>query len=210
MNDPATPLPLPRAAHAPPLYGLVLIGGQSRRMGQPKWALDYHGEPQAHRTARLLASVCERVFLSVRPGALPDGLPDVPTIADAVSVRGPSAGILSAMAVHPDAAWLVAAVDLPRLGAPTLSALVAGRDPARTATAFRSTRDGSPEPLCAVWEPAAHGRLLAEALRGATCPRRVLLDADVAMLDLPDPHALDNANTPDDRDAVLAGLARST
>ena len=66
-------------------------------MGTPKWALDYHGETQAARTVRLLGGVCDRVVRSVRPGPLDAGLPDVPAIADAVAVRGPAAGILSAL-----------------------------------------------------------------------------------------------------------------
>ena len=199
-------------ADAPPLFGLVLVGGASRRMGTPKWALDYHGEPHAHRTARLLGAVCERVFLSVRPGPPDAGLPgaalpDLPTIPDAISLTGPSAGILSAMADHPGAAWLVAACDLPHLDAPTLAALVAGRDPGRVATAYRSASDGLPEPLCAVWEPHARESLLAAATAGAPCPRRFLVGADTALITLARPDALDNANTPGDQAAAQAALA---
>jgi molybdopterin-guanine dinucleotide biosynthesis protein A len=176
-------------------------------MGAPKWALNYHGEPQAHQTARLLGAVCERVFLSVRPGPPDAGLPDLPTIPDAVAVRGPSAGILSAMAAYPGAAWLVAACDLPLLDAPTLAALVAGRDPDRLATTYRSSSDGLPEPLCTVWEPHAREPLLAAATAGAPCPRRFLAGADAALLDLARPHALDNANTPGDQAAARAALS---
>ena len=193
------PAPLPAR-----LYGLVLVGGESRRMGEPKWALDYAGEPQAHRTVRLLGAVCERVILSVRPGPRDPGLPAGPVVEDAPGVRGPSAGILAALAAHPEAAFLVAAVDLPLLDAATLAALVAARDPSRVATAFRSSTDGLPEPLCAVWEPAAYGPLLAAARAGTACPRRFLLASDAALLDLANPHALDNANTPAERDAALA------
>ena len=190
-----------------PLYGLVLVGGESRRMGTPKWALDYAGEPQAHRTVRLLDAVCERVLISVRPGERDPGLPAVPAVEDAAGVRGPSAGILAALAAHPDAAFLVAAVDLPLLDAATLAALGSGRDPSRVATAFRSSTDGLPEPLCAVWEPRAYAPLLAAATAGTPCPRRFLVASDAALLDLPNPRALDNANTPADRDAARAALS---
>ena len=200
-----------------PLVGLVLVGGQSRRMGAPKWALDYHGETQAAVTARLLGSVCERVVLSVAPGPVPAGLTDLPVVADDGTARGPSAGILAAFAAFPATAFLVLAVDLPLLDAPTLAALVAGRDPARLATAFLSPcdgspRGGSPEPLCAVWEPSATAPLLAAVRAGATCPRRFLLDhlsasGGVCLLDAPDARALANANTPADRDAIQTLLA---
>jgi molybdopterin-guanine dinucleotide biosynthesis protein A len=53
-----------KASGTAPLYGLVLVGGKSRRMGRDKAALAYHGGvPQARRTAALRAEVCERVFL---------------------------------------------------------------------------------------------------------------------------------------------------
>ena len=175
-------------------------------MGTPKWALDYHGETQAARTVRLLGGVCDRVVLSVRPGPLDAGLPDVPAVADAVAVRGPAAGILSALDACAGAAVLVAACDLPLLDAATLDALVAGRDPTRVATAFRSASDGLPEPLCAVWEPHARGPLRAAAEAGAACPRRFLIASDAALLDLPHARALDNANTPEDRAAARAVL----
>lgn len=168
-------------------------------MGAPKWALDYHGEPQAHRTVRLLGAVCERVWLSVRPGVRDPGLPGAPVVEDAPGVRGPSAGILAALAAHPEAAFLVAAVDLPLLDPETLAALVDGRDPSRVATAFRSSTDGLPEPLCAVWEPRAYAPLFAAVAAGTPCPRRFLLASDAALLDLVNPRALDNANTPDER-----------
>ena len=192
----------------PPLFGLVLVGGQSRRMGAPKWALDYHGEPQAVRTARLLAGVCDRVFVSVAdPGSPAARLPGVSVIPDAVAFRGPAAGIVSALAAHPCAAFLVVACDLPLLDAATLAALVDARDPAGVATAFRSPRDASAEPLCAIWEPDARAGLLAAAEAGAACPRRFLMqDAGVCLVDAPDPAALANANTPADRAAILALL----
>ena len=198
-----------RARAAAPLYGLVLAGGESRRMGAPKWALDYAGEPHAQRTARLLGAVCERVFVSVRPGQEDRRVPGVPAIADAFPPWGPVAGLLSAMEAYPDAAWLVAACDLPFLGEPALQTLVAGRDPLKIATAFRSARDGRPEPLCAVWEPRARLRLLQAAGMGLTCPRRVLEGSAPILLPPPSAGALENANTPAEYHAARAALHRS-
>ena len=58
---------------------------------------------------------------------------------------GPIAGIAAAQARwRPGAAWLVLACDLPNLDAHTLAHLLAHRDPARIATAYRSSRDALP------------------------------------------------------------------
>ena len=50
----------------PPLYGLVLTGGRSTRMGRDKAALEYGGQAQADRAFDLLARVCDKVFVSAR------------------------------------------------------------------------------------------------------------------------------------------------
>ena len=52
---------------APPLFGLVLAGGRSTRMGRDKAALTYaDGTPQLERAMRLLAPHVARAFVSVR------------------------------------------------------------------------------------------------------------------------------------------------
>ncbi len=198
-----------REKAAAPLYGLVLAGGKSRRMGRPKWALDYHGEPQLTRASRLLGAVCARVFLSVRRDQQDENLPDVPTIADVFPAWGPVAGLLSAMEAHPEAAWLVVACDLPFLDEATLRNLADARDPLRIATAYASARDGLPEPLCAIWEPRARQRLLEAAGLGLACPRKVLIESTLKLLGIAGTRALENVNTPDEYEAARAALGLS-
>jgi molybdenum cofactor guanylyltransferase len=194
-----------QAARAP-LLGLVLVGGQSRRMGEEKHALEYRGEPQGLRTARLLQAVSDQVHLSARPGQALPGLEAFPRIDDAFPPWGPVAGILSAMEARPDAAWLVAACDLPFLDAGTLADLVAGRDRLKVATAYRSAHGGLPEPLCAIWEPRARSRLLQAVGVGRGCPRKVLIESAPRLLELENPRALDNANTPEEYRAARSEL----
>ena len=84
---------------------------------------------------------------------------------------------------------------------------VAPRDPGRLATAFASANDGLPEPLCAIYEPASRGAILAQVASGRNCPRKFLLGHDVILLAPRHVRALDNANTPDDASAARAALA---
>jgi molybdopterin-guanine dinucleotide biosynthesis protein A len=187
---------------APPLYGLLLTGGASRRMQQDKATLAYRGEPQLLRAWRLLQEVTERTFVSARDTQRDDPLrAGLPLILDRYEAIGPAAGILSAQDEYPDAAWLVLACDLPLLDAATLQQLVTRRDPAAAATAFTSNHDGLPEPLCAIWEPASHGLLKQRYADGSFCPRKALMQSHTRLLPAPG-EALDNVNTPEEREAM--------
>ena len=193
-----------------PLNGLLLAGGQSRRMGQDKATLSYGGRTQPERTAELLRERCDETFLSLRTDqSPPPEVADLPIIRDSVSGAGPLTGILSAFAQAPDAAWLVSACDLPFLDFATLDHLLAQRDHARIATAYRSAHDGLPEPLCAVYEPHALPVLEDFLARDARCPRKILINTEPFLLDLPNPRALDNVNTPEDYADALRLLAAS-
>lgn len=204
------------AGPTPPLFGLVLAGGRSTRMLRDKASLEYHGRPQTVHTFDLLSVHCERVFLSCRSdqGDEP-AFAGLPQIHDAFSGMGPLAGILSALEAHPQAAWLVAACDLPFLGHAALDRLIAGRDPSLLATAFASAtgegghgmdrpgkkplpEGGFPEPLCAIYEPAFRPRLLDFAAQGVHCPRKALLNSPCRILPSPDPQSLSNVNQPEE------------
>lgn len=192
-----------------PLYGLVLAGGKSRRMGRPKWALEYHGEPHALHLREMLTEHCEMAFLSLRPDqAAEPGVAGVPLVVDAFEDLGPLGGILSAMRLHPGAAWLVLACDLPFVSHATLEHLLAQRHRVNLATAYRSPQDGLPEPLCAVYEPSALQRLEEAAADGRRCPRKVLIDAGATLIDSLDARELTNANLPTEYERALASLER--
>lgn len=181
-----------------PLYGLLLSGGESRRMQRDKAQLAYAGEPQLLRAWRLLSSLTERAFVSVRTSQQDDPLrATLPQVVDTFDAFGPAAGILSAQVAHPQAAWLVVACDLPLLDEATLRTLLAARDPRKDATAFASRFDGLPEPLCAIWEPSSHALLAQRCAAGSPCPRKALLQSDIVLLPAPGA-ALDNVNTPEE------------
>lgn len=189
-----------------PLYGLLLSGGASQRMRQDKAALDYRGEPQLLRAWRLLQAVTSQAFVSVREDQRHDRLrAGLPQIVDTYDAIGPAAGILSAQERFPDVAWLVLACDLPMLDRETIDRLLAARDPRTDATAFASSHDGMPEPLCTVWEPSSHALLRQRHGDGHFCPRKALMQANITLLPAPGA-ALDNVNTPEEREAMQQRL----
>jgi molybdopterin-guanine dinucleotide biosynthesis protein A len=185
---------------ASPVFGLVLAGGRSTRMRRDKAAIEYRpGESQLDAAMKLLTPRVARAFVSVRAAQARE-----PTrsryerIVDRGDVEGPIAGIRAALAEHPQVAWLVLACDLPFLDGGTLDALIAARDPAGDATAFRSSHDGLPEPLCAIYEPRAAASIDAHIAAGRNCPRKYLINARTRLIDQPNPRALDNVNTLDE------------
>jgi molybdopterin-guanine dinucleotide biosynthesis protein A len=193
-----------------PVYGLLLSGGSSRRMSRDKAHLEYRGEPQLLRAWRLLSAVTERAFVSARDDQRGDPLRSgLPILADSYDSIGPAAGILSAQAAFPDAAWFVLACDLPLLELGTLETLLAERDPGADATAFTSRHDGLPEPLCTIWEPASHALLLQRYEDGQYCPRKALICSNTRLLPAPG-EALDNINTAADFESMRSVIEART
>jgi molybdopterin-guanine dinucleotide biosynthesis protein A len=179
-------------------------------MQADKAALSYGSRPQLALAFDLLAPRVDAAWVSVRADQAADALrARFPQVVDGGIGAGPIAGIVAAQAQEPTAAWLVLACDLPFLDGATLDQLIADRDPARQATAFRSVHDGLPEPLCAIYEPASRQPILDYIAAGGSCPRKFLLSQDTLLLDPVNAQALDNANTPQDLAAVRAAFAAS-
>ena len=191
-----------------PLYGLVLAGGKSRRMGQDKALLQREGQSQLSYVASLLEGVTERTFVSTRSDQQDD--PErsrFAMIVDRYEDIGPVAGILSAIDEHPGADWLVVACDLPNIDADTLDYLVAHRGGSQPFTAYRSTCNELPEPLCAIYAAGSDSLLRGFVDDGILCPRKMLINSDTLLLDQPNPAALENVNTPDDLAASVLEAA---
>jgi len=190
------------------IFGLVLAGGESRRMGQDKALLLRDGQSQLQHVAALLEKVTDRTFVSARKEQQNDAeRKQFELIIDRYDDMGPIAGILSAMDVHPDVDWLVVACDLPNIDLETLTFLLDKRPAGKPFTAFKSTHDGLPEPLCAVYRAGSDAILRQFVAAGLICPRKMLIRSDTALLEQPNPAALDNINTPEDLAGSVLGAA---
>ncbi|QIL78035.1 NTP transferase domain-containing protein [Hymenobacter sp. HDW8] len=193
-------------ASVPPLRGLVLAGGQSQRMQTDKGRLRYHGQEQREYAAELLATVCSDVHVSCRPDQAAELPATLQPLPDRFLDLGPLGGILSAFQLDPNAAWLVVACDLPFLSTDTLNHLVAHRQPGKMATAYQSPHKDFPEPLITIWEPSSYATLLRFLSLGYSCPRKALINSNVAVLKAPDARELRNVNTPEEREAAQREL----
>ncbi|MCB0762713.1 MAG: NTP transferase domain-containing protein [Flavobacteriales bacterium] len=182
-----------------PLYGLVLAGGQSTRMGSDKGEIKLHGKNQRDHLMELLAPYTEQQFISARAEQGNQWGDTYPIISDRLINMGPFGALISAFMAHPDAAWLVLAVDLPHFDERAILELVAARNPSAIATSYRSPVSGFPEPLAAIWEPKSYAHLLSFLAQGYSCPRKVLINSPHTEIIEPyHPQILANMNTPQD------------
>lgn len=166
----------PEQTMSAPVWGCVLIGGKSSRMGQPKHLLYREDRTWIERTVALLRLCVEQVIIA-GAGSLPSSCAGILRVDDIVGLEGPLTGILAAFRRYPDVSWLVAACDLPDLAAGALQWLLANRAPGVLAVLPDLAGDGRVEPLLAYYDRqcqplletmAATGQLRMQWLRQAT------------------------------------------
>ncbi|MEB8329123.1 NTP transferase domain-containing protein [Flavobacteriaceae bacterium KMM 6897] len=187
------------------LYGLVLSGGKSTRMGTDKGAIVYHKLPQREHLYHLLEKVCDKTFLSIRSEQVNDMPSGVNFILDNNEFRGPYNGILSAHKKHPNVAWLVLACDLPLMDLEGIQQLIAERNPNKIATTFAGKESKLPEPLSAIWEVEGLEQSISHLINGtSTCPRKFLINSDIQLVFPDQEHILLNANSQEEyKEAIL-------
>lgn len=192
-----------------PLLGLLLAGGKSSRMGCDKASIIVDGDrvTQTERAINVLGKLCQRTYLSLREGQpAPKGGGGIPVIRDCGEAAGPLSGILAALYEVPDAVWLVLACDLPFITTDILARLVARHHEAPDAPfiACSCSLDGLPEPLCAIYTPAALSLVRSYASRAIFSPREIMLRerSPCLVLQSDEFHLLQNMNTPQDFDAA--------
>ncbi|MEP2238978.1 MAG: NTP transferase domain-containing protein [Maribacter sp.] len=190
------------------IYGLVLSGGKSTRMGEDKGLITYHNLPQREHLYHLLNEVCDKTFLSIRKDQESEISNSFDTIIDNDEFRGPYNGLLSAHKAHPDAAWLVLACDLPLMDKKALEELIEARNSDKIASAFADADDPLPEPLCAIWEPEALKQSVAYLEEGnGSCPRKFLINSDVNLVFPQQKEVLLNANSRAEYEEALLKIA---
>ncbi len=195
----------------PNLFGLILSGGKSSRMGRDKAILKYHGQQsQIEYMNELLNPYCQKIFVSTNPNRkiLDEKITEkIPAINDTFLDIGPMSGILSAFQQYPNMAWLVVACDMPFLTDLSIAQLVQNRNFGKLATAFRSTENDFPEPLITIWEPKAYPKLLQMLAYGIDCPRKTLINSDIELLENQWPSELQNINTKEEYEKSIIKLS---
>ena len=176
-----------------PIQGLVLAGGKSTRMGKDKTELEYHGKPQRDYAVKLLEKNLLNTYVSVAEND--DETPKI--ITDKFVDLGAFGAICSAFQHNPNKAWLVLASDLPFVNSEVIQLLLKHRNPAKMATAIKGKSKAFVEPLITIYEPKAYPILLSYLAQGYACPRKVLINSDVEIVEVDD-DLIRNVNTPEE------------
>lgn len=194
----------------PKLSGLVLAGGQSQRMQADKGSLQYFGKSQRLHVHELLSVHCAETYISYAHVQAVNEHEQLPVVIDSFAGLGPFGGILSAMQTNPNTAWLTVACDLPYLSAQTLAYLVAHRNTSKVATCFIDSDNQFPEPLITIWEPRAYPIMLQFLAQGYSCPRKVLINTEVELLQAPIIEDLQNVNYPEEHELAMTRLHQTS
>lgn len=197
------------SAYKPPeIYGLILTGGKSLRMGQDKALLDFNGKAQYEYLYDLMSNIFTETFISCKESQKDLYNPQINKIFDSFNDMGSISGILSALNKYPDKAWFIVACDLPYVSEDTIKYLLEQRDYLKYATAYISSSDNFPEPLCSIYEPKSKIRLTQFLGLGYDCPRKFMINSEVKLINQKDTKGLTNVNYYDEYQEFLKNNAK--
>lgn len=138
--------------HKVPVWGCILIGGKSSRMGSPKHLLAADdGKTWLQRSISIVEPEVHSVVIS-GAGDIPETLANYQRIADIPGVAGPLSGIASAMRYNPAVSWLLLACDMPGISTESINWLLKQRKPGRIAIIPKNPESGMSEPLFAWYD----------------------------------------------------------
>ena len=193
-----------------PVIGVILAGGESRRMGTDKALIEIGGISLLARTCRALQAVCDCCIV-VSNSEQAHRVAGAEFALDGYPGKGPLGGIITAMDACGEGIYIAVGCDMPGIQASVIQLLLEQLNSDATAQAAAFETEHGLQPLGAAYRFSA-----AEALRGRLLEGRLSLRGALAalntriierpLLNAADLHGLCflNANTPED----LAQLQR--
>lgn len=135
------------------IVGVVLCGGESKRMGSDKGLMDHNGETWAELVAAKLGSLKVPVVISINEQQLElysKLFSTVELIVDNIDIEGPLKGLLSVYQKYPEKDILLMACDLVDMDMGTLNNLLGQYHSMKGFDFFVYHEDYS-EPFCAIY-----------------------------------------------------------
>jgi molybdopterin-guanine dinucleotide biosynthesis protein A len=144
-----------KSPNIPELVAVCLCGGNSSRMGEPKFLLNYHGLPQFQQIQAYMEQLGIPCYFSCKTEQshlFPEGTP-VLFDTDLFTNAGPMSGLLSAAKKLEGKAILLIGCDYPLVQLPHLRMLVNSYLALSETCCYYNFYDQRPECLLAVYHP---------------------------------------------------------
>jgi len=140
-----------------PIYGAVLIGGKSRRMGRAKHLIQTaDGRSWLEYLVSIFEPFVARQFVC-GAGELPGAAVHLERVDDLAGVEGPLAGIGALLRRFPYVSWLVSGCDMPHIRPEAVQWLLEQRDGSEAAVIPSNRETGNVEPLFAYYDYRCRG-----------------------------------------------------
>ncbi|OJV20211.1 MAG: molybdenum cofactor guanylyltransferase [Dyadobacter sp. 50-39] len=189
------------------LYGLVICGGESTRMGTDKSLLVYYQKPQYEHVADLLAPLCEHVVVCCNAEQHRTFRTSYPKLADLprFAGAGPMTALLTAFAAFPGNDFLVAGCDYPYLTTDELANFLHYTNKDLPASAFYN-QNAFYEPLLGWYSRSAGDALLNAFENGSHSLQRFLQGNSAGKYQPVSAQTMQSVDTIDDYRAVKHAL----
>jgi molybdenum cofactor guanylyltransferase len=169
----------------------VLCGGKSRRMGEDKCFINYHGKPQCYYVYEMLQQFCIETLIScnIEQSRLIDKHFKIVEDSEVYIDRGPATGVLTAFNAFPRNDFLVIGCDYPLLSETEIRNFVESIPANSMAASFYDRHEQCYQPVLA-WYSSAAGSVLLKSTKDARFSLKHLLHDVNAYKHLPIDEAL--------------------
>ncbi len=182
------------------ITGLILCGGESKRMGVAKALLIYHELPQYQVVYNLLAPLCNQVFVSCKTSQSAWFSQNVPRCFDETAYEntGPMAALLSIIKISAGNAVLLLGCDYPALQKADIQLLIQTYKSANKSCCYVSGSQNREEPLLAIYHPDDLQELMQFYQKGQQSLRLFLKQIDAIKVEPENPAHIKSFDTPED------------
>ncbi|MDQ6817517.1 MAG: molybdenum cofactor guanylyltransferase [Actinomycetota bacterium] len=186
--------------------GVILAGGRGARIGGAKATVELHGRPLIAYPFEVLASVLAEVVVITKSETELPSLPGATVWVEPHAIHHPLIGIIHALGLAGGRQVLICAADLPFVTAEVVRLLVEAE--LGDAPALIVSSGGRIQPLLGRYQPKVTELLAASEIGPEVRVQEAIAALGPRVLELDDPDALFNVNSPDDLLQAAAMLDR--
>lgn len=186
------------------LTGVVLMGGQSKRMGFDKSSITLDDQFLYQHASNLLKPFCDRIVLSINRHQLLSKTYEYPTVIDKYEAEGPMGGILSCFEVG-YSPLLILAVDMVNIKPTDIAKLLPVLYSDDTfCSIYFNIKNQRYEPMLSLWTTVGLQKLKTSFDHGERSFQRFLKSEKVNIYSVEDEISFININTKDELSSWLA------